>query len=94
MAAPALFSVLPQAIRPSFPEKLLTKAAYTWSPENRLRTTSYMDGVRGLAAFLVVIHHWTDMDFVHPSSGHGYWNYEDPTRKAHMYTRSPVKHDA
>ncbi|CCG83680.1 protein of unknown function [Taphrina deformans PYCC 5710] len=84
-----MFNLLPQAIRPSFPQNLLTRSAYTWSPDGKLRKTSYMDGIRGLAAFLVVIHHWTDMDFVHTSSAHGFWNYEQPGADRQLW-RLPI----
>lgn len=68
---------IPSHLRPVFPKKLLSREAYKWSPEDSKRPTSYLDGIRGLAAFLVVIHHWADMDYLHSTHRHGYWNYED-----------------
>lgn len=81
----SLWERIPAGIRPEFPWKLLTRSAYSRNTQ-KLRSTSYMDGVRGLAAFLVVIHHWVDIDFVHTSSNHGYWNYDDGSKSRALFS--------
>lgn len=58
---PMLLALLPSFIR---------------TPKNKkpkkLFPTSYLDGLRGVAAFFVVIHHYTVQYTIHSSTGYGY----------------------
>jgi peptidoglycan/LPS O-acetylase OafA/YrhL len=63
-------SRIAHALRPNFHNALFARAPA------KLRPTAWLDGLRGVAAFMVVVHHWADCS--HPTASHGYGNIEDP----------------
>ncbi|BFZ54728.1 hypothetical protein PYCC9005_001765 [Savitreella phatthalungensis] len=59
---------LPVDLRPEF--TVMLRSDSLLKRRDDLRPTAYLDGIRGLAAFLVVIHHWSDN--VHNRGNYGY----------------------
>lgn len=86
-AAARLTADLPTTFPSVIPRVLMFVVPSFWQPRDTQprdppRPTAYLDSVRGVAAFLIVVHHYT---YIAWKTGEGYLGSDDPEKNHYIF---------